>query len=253
MIGVSLVSPKGTEKQSSCLLAYLKKIGYLSKYWWQNPPFLQSGTKCGNHGNHPVLCVLWEGQAFRPHLQGGLQTFQTGQLDTTACDTHNIDVFTCVSSFSCSQVRMSDSLGLLSQILEMDRFALVVQEPQQGNTKLSITPAEWWRPFVVEQKETSIHFILFARFPPFQINPRGQLPRRRCWVLWQRWSCSTTSQLTVSRVPLPVSNSQTQLHHPPLQGLRLLQGDLLKKPNNQTKQQPFISLYNLAHYLSASE
>lgn len=28
MIGVSLVSPKGTEKQSSCLLAYLEEIDY---------------------------------------------------------------------------------------------------------------------------------------------------------------------------------------------------------------------------------
>uniref|UniRef100_A0A674NVM7 Cystathionine beta-synthase n=1 Tax=Takifugu rubripes TaxID=31033 RepID=A0A674NVM7_TAKRU len=37
------------------------------------------------------------------------------------------------------EVRMSDSLGLLSQILETDRFALVVQEPQQSNTKFSIT------------------------------------------------------------------------------------------------------------------
>lgn len=154
MIGVSSVSPKG-DREAVFLLC---KNRLLSECCWQNPPFLQSGTKCGYHGDHPVLCVLREGQAFRPHLQDGLQTFQTGQLDTTACDTHqHRHIHVCVSSFSCSQVRMSDSLGLLSQILETDRFALVVQEPQQSNTKLSFS-AEWWFPFVVEEKETSMPF-----------------------------------------------------------------------------------------------
>lgn len=96
-----------------------------------------------------------------------------------AWHTSNIGVFTCVSSFSCSQVRMSDSLWLLSQILETDRFALVVQEPQQSNPKFSITSAEWRRPFVVEEKETSIPFYSVCLFSSIPDKSKGSADQEK--------------------------------------------------------------------------
>ena len=101
---------------------------------------LQSDPKCGNHEDSPVIFVLWEGQPFRLHLQGGLQTFQTGQSAKTVCYTHtHVCVCACVCLLpSCSQVRLTDSLGLLAKILETEGFALVVQEPAQSNTLLSV-------------------------------------------------------------------------------------------------------------------
>lgn len=56
---------------------------------------------------------------------------------------HTWNIFTLIYSCvcflpSCSQVRLTDSLGLLSQILEKERFALVVREPAKSNTILSV-------------------------------------------------------------------------------------------------------------------
>lgn len=161
MIRVSLVSPKGTEKQSSCLLAYLKK---------KKKDYRQNVDDKTHHFYSRAQSVVTTETILSSVSSGKVKL--SDPISKVVCKpfkqvswtplrvTHlqHRPIHVCVSSFSCSQVRVSDSLGLLFQILETDRFALVVQEHQQSNTKFSITPIEWWCPFVVEEKETSIPF-----------------------------------------------------------------------------------------------
>lgn len=58
---------------------------------------------------------------------------QVSQTPLRVTHTEHRRIHVCfLSSFSCYQVCMTDSLGLLAQILETDHFAVVAQEPPQS-------------------------------------------------------------------------------------------------------------------------
>lgn len=143
MIGVSLVCPKGTEKQSSCLLAYLKKIDYRQNVDDKTHHFYSLAQSVVT--TETILSSVSYGKVKLSDSISKVVCKPFKEVSWTPLRVTHIQhrrIYVCVSSFSRPQVRMSDSLGLLSQILETDRFALVVQEPQHSNTKFSITPAE---------------------------------------------------------------------------------------------------------------
>lgn len=111
-------------------------------------------------------------------------------------------IYSCVCFLpSCSQVRLTDTLGLLSQVLETERFALVV----------CLHKVILYCPYYCTNNDLSLYH---SCFPHFQVNPSYQLTKRRPLVLWRRWTSSATSQLMMNRAAFAVSTYQTQRLHP---------------------------------------